>query len=129
MFLIILDGVIITALFFLQKWYRIHNKSKSLFVVSNKKGDSWSKPAISLNPKGCSVGLGSTLWCPIWESRVKVLLFTGGKEPNKANGVSFGWRGEQQSDVFLFQFVSLTQLLPSFDICAWTEEDVVSILC
>lgn len=30
---------------------------------------------------------------------------------------------------FSFQFISLTQLLPSFDICAWTEEDVVSILC
>lgn len=83
-------------------WYQIHNKSKSLFVVSNKKWDSWSKPAIGLNPKGCSVGLGSTLWCPIWESQVKALPFTGGKDPNKATGVSFGWRGEQQSDGFLF---------------------------
>lgn len=109
-------------------WYQIH--SKSLFVVSNKKWDSWSKPAIGLNPKGCSVGLGSTLWCPIRELQVEVLPFAGGKEPNKTGHQSGFWvEGRTTVRWFSFQFVSLTQLLPSFDICAWTEEDVVSILC
>lgn len=57
-------------------------------------------------------------------------LFAGEKEQDSISHQSKIWvEGRKMVRWFSFQFISLTQLLPSFDICAWTEEDVVSTSC
>lgn len=111
------------------RWYQMCNKSKSLPVASETRGKIAGESACDwseLKGSGCQPCEGLSLW----ESQFNSLPFAGEKEPSKIVYGSEIWvEGRKIVRRFSFQSVSLTQLLPSFDICAWTEEDVVSILC